>query len=99
MDSIEIATSASKQENFEEVKFVSKKKVQEFIETIERELDFDIMPLIEKLISRKAKSFSLSRENPNIYLFISNGGSNISINMRALGKQTKVLIPKATFNV
>ena len=99
MDSIGIFASMSKRENFEVTKFVSKKKIKEFIENLDKEMNFDILPLIKKVISREAKSFSLSRENPHRYIFVSNGSDTISISLRALGKQTKVLIPKAVFEV
>ncbi len=98
-DDIEIFTSSSKQQSIETTKFVEKKKIEEFIEALEKEMDFEILPLIEKIISKETKSFSLSRENPMRYVFVSNGKGNISISIRALGKQTKVSIPKAVFEV
>jgi len=98
-DDIEIFTSFSKQRNIDASKLVSKQKVEEYIQQLSKEMDFEISPLIKKIILKQTKSFSLSKEKPMRYVFVSNGDANISISTRALGKQTKVLIPKAVFEV
>jgi RNA-binding protein YlmH len=99
MDSVEVSTFLSKRENAKITKLVSKEKVQEFIKGLDKEMDFEILPLIKNLISKEANSFSLSKQNPIRYIFISNGSNNLSISIRAFGRQTKVLIPKAAFEI
>lgn len=96
-DDIEIFTSFSQQQSADTTKVVPREKMEEYIQYIEREMDFEILPIIKKIILKETKSFSLCRENPMRYIFVSNGSDNISISTRAFGKQSKILIPKAFF--
>jgi len=89
--------SFKRQRQFEVKKTISKKQVDIIIDNLEKEMDFEIKPLIDKIISKKADCFSIRKDNPDRYLFISNGSDYISFTMRTLGKETEVSIPKNIF--
>ncbi len=86
-----------KQENAMMEKPISSSEAMQIIKRIEEQINFEILPLIEKVVSKEADSFSIRKDEPDRYLFISNSSEKISLIFRSMGKETEVSIPKTAF--
>ena len=64
------------------------------IKQIDRQTDWDILKMIRNIISKKADSYSVSRDKPHIFLFVGNGSDEISITFENVEKKLEIKLPK-----
>jgi len=88
-----------KQEDLMMKKNISSAEAMKLIKKIEEQIKFEIIPMIKKILSREADSFSISKDKPYSSFYVGNCSESISITLRTLKGETKLSIPKESLEI
>jgi len=73
-------------------------KVSEMLKQLEMQSGWKVFEMIKSIIDKQADSFSVSKDNPNSFLFIRGNHGGISVSFQKETKEVKVSIPREDIN-